>query len=140
MNVREMITANLLVKFLALFLAVVLCLFVWLETGVEEDVVVPLRLVNIPAGLRVQEPVLPEITLHLSGPRIMLLRQRWQGEPLTLDLAGGQTGNVFFSRAWTPAAPCPGGKSVECPAGNTAVDSRPAGGITGRSSEGLPQR
>lgn len=110
MNVREMITANLLVKFLALFLAVVLCLFVWLETGVEEDVVVPLRLVNIPAGLRVQEPVLPEITLHLSGPRIMLLRQRWQGQPLTLDLAGARPGMFSLAGLGRQLHPVPGVK------------------------------
>lgn len=92
MSVREIFAANLLVKFLALFLAVVLCLFVWLETGAEEDVVLPLRLVNLPAGLRVQAPGPVAITLRLSGARIMLLRQRWQGQPLTLDLNGAKPG------------------------------------------------
>jgi len=127
MSVREIFTANLLVKFLALFLAVVLCLFVWLETGVEEDAVLPLRLVNIPAGLRLQAPIPVDITLRLAGPRIMLLRQRWQGQPLTLDLAGAGPGMFSLTGLDRRLRLVPGVKALWVQPANLQLTLEPQG-------------
>ena len=97
MNLKSLLTENVEMKLLSILLAATLCLFVALEAVDEVEIPLSVSYVNIPAGLAVK--AIPESgsLLHVSGPRILLLRQKLKGAPIRLDLAGAGEGAVVFS-------------------------------------------
>jgi hypothetical protein len=97
MKLQELFFANAQLKLLSLLLAAVLWLFVTLETGDEAEVPLMVKFVNIPPGLTLQRaPTLP-LSLRVAGSRTLLIRQKWLGVRVELDLSKGQAGQVTFS-------------------------------------------
>ncbi len=97
MKLNEIFFAHLPLKLLSLFFAAVLWLLVTLETGDEAEVPLAVKFVNAPPGLALQGDLPAPLSLCLSGPRSLLLRQKWQGARVELDLSGAQAGRVSFS-------------------------------------------
>jgi hypothetical protein len=97
MKSTGIIAANWQLKLLSLLFAAVLWLFVTLETGDEIEVPLRVKFVNTPAGLILLDGTSKPPSLRIAGPRTLLLRQRWQGVTVELDLAGVRTGKAKFS-------------------------------------------
>jgi hypothetical protein len=97
MRLPESLDASLQLKLLSLFFAAVLWLFVRLETGTATDMPLAVDFVNIPAGVSLQVTPSTPLSLSVTGPRTLLLRQKWLGARLRLDLAGTRPGHVVFS-------------------------------------------
>ena len=97
MNLRDIIFANLKLKLLSLLFAVVLWLFVALETSDEAEVPLVLKPVNIPAGLTVSQEAFPSLQLLVAGSRTLIIRQRLKGAYVELDLSKAVAGVVTFS-------------------------------------------
>lgn len=92
MNLMTVFTANLPVKFFSLLLAVLLWLFITLETADELEIALSVSYDNIPSGLTVRTDRNPELLLRIGGPRILLLRQKLKGASVHFDLSGAQAG------------------------------------------------
>jgi hypothetical protein len=112
MTLREVATRHLVLKLLSLLLAAVMWLFVALEREDEVEVVVPLRLERLPAGLALYKAPLPQVLVRLAGPRLLLLRQQWQPLAIPLDLAGVREGKVAFTSLERSLKPVPGVRVV----------------------------
>jgi len=97
MKLQEVLFATLQLKLLSLLFAAVLWLFVTLETGDEVDMPLAVRFVNSPPGLALQGGPSAPLSLRIAGPRTLLIRQRWHGATVELDLAGVRPGRVTFS-------------------------------------------
>jgi len=97
MKLPEVLTANLQCKLLSLLFAAVLWLFVRLETGAEVEMPLAVDFVNSPPGVTLQAAPSAPLSLRVSGPRTLLLRQMWLGARLRLDLAGARPGTFTFS-------------------------------------------
>lgn len=97
MRLPESLCANGRLKSLSLLLAVVLWLFVTLESPDEIEMPVVLTVVNIPPGLTLRAVPSTAVSLRVAGPRTLLLRQKWQGARLELDLGGAVAGWTRFS-------------------------------------------
>lgn len=91
------LTGNLQLKLLSLLFAVFLWFFVYMESAGETDVPLSVAFVNIPAGSVVRGNVPPHLTARIAGPRILLLRQKFRGASLRIDLAGVPAGGVEIS-------------------------------------------
>jgi YbbR domain-containing protein len=96
MNAREMLTHNLGLKALSLFLAIVLWLFV--VAGMEEEIgmSLPVVFVHLSPELAVVNRPTAKIDVRLSGPRILLLRLKAEQLPVLLDLQGVREGTTTF--------------------------------------------
>jgi len=97
MTIHELAFRKPVLKLLSLLLAAVLWLFVTLEREDELDVIVPLRLEGLPAGLTVRKTPLPEVSIRLAGAKLLLIKQQWRSLYIPLDLAGVREGKVSFS-------------------------------------------
>ena len=97
MKLQQFFLANVELKLLSLLFAAVLWLFVTLETGDETEIPLALKFVNSPPGLTLQGVPATPLSLRIAGPRTLLLRQRWHGATVELDLAGARAGRVTFS-------------------------------------------
>jgi len=97
MKLPEILCANLQLKLLSLLFAAVLWLFVMLETGDEVEVPLAVKFVNPPPGMLLQGAPSAPLSLRIAGPRTLLIRQRWHGAEVELDLAGARPGRVTFS-------------------------------------------
>ncbi len=96
MSVKEMLTANLGLKALSLFLAATLWLFVTMGMEGEEEVRVPVRVINILPHLSIENQVPPVVDLRIAGPKILLMRLDKEQLIATLDLQEVGVGNVAF--------------------------------------------
>jgi len=79
---------NLPIKLLALALAAALWLMASGARQEERELLVPLVLQNIPAGLAVENRIPPEIRVMVSGPRFSLRGIQWERRTILLDLSG----------------------------------------------------
>ncbi len=96
MKIREMLTHNLGLKTLSLFLAAVLWLFVSSGREAETELSLPVVLTNIPPGMTVTNRPPSRIDVRLAGPRILLLRLDARRLPVVLDLKGAGEGTTGF--------------------------------------------
>jgi YbbR domain-containing protein len=96
MNVREMLTHNLGLKVLSLFLAMVLWLFV--AAGKEAEIGLSLQIVfaHLSPGLAIVNGPPARIDVRLAGPRILLLKLKAERLPVLLDLQGIREGTTAF--------------------------------------------
>lgn len=113
MNFKHFLTTNIEMKLLSILLAATLCLLVALEAVDEVEIPLSVSYVNTPSGFAVK--TLPESgrMVRVSGPRILLLRQKLKGVPIRLDLAGAEEGTVVFSEGAIPVKLVQGVKSVK---------------------------
>jgi hypothetical protein len=95
MKVKEMVTENLGLKALSLFLAVVLWLFVVLGMEGEADFTVPVRFMNLSPRFSVEKQT-PTIELRVAGPKFLLMRLDRARLTASLDLAGVGEGSVVY--------------------------------------------
>jgi len=93
----KLLTGNLQLKLLSLLFAVLLWFFVTMQGTGETDIPLAVMFVNMPAGTVVQEKASSQVVARVSGPRILLLRQKFRGASLRLDLAGVPVGRVEIS-------------------------------------------
>lgn len=96
MNLKNIFTTNMQMKFLCLFLAAILWLFVTLESNDEIDLPISVSCLNKPVGLAVKGDVFSEVTARVEGPKILLLRQKLKGVLLQLDLSGAREGVLAY--------------------------------------------
>jgi len=96
MILKEMLSSSRQMKFLSLFLAFTLWLFVNLETGDEIEIPLSISYVNIPAGLAVKVDPASLFSVRVEGPKILLLRQKLKGVSLKLDLSGAKEGKIVY--------------------------------------------
>lgn len=88
------LTGNLQLKLLSLLFAAFLWFFVIMESTGEVDIPLTVTFVNTPPGSVLQGSVPPHLMARISGPRILLLRQKFRGASLRIDLAGVPVGRV----------------------------------------------
>jgi YbbR domain-containing protein len=96
MNVREMLTHNLGLKVLSLFLAIVLWLFVAAGMETEIGLVLPVVFAHLSPDLAVVNRPPARIDVRLAGPRILLLKLKAERLPVLLDLQGVREGTTVF--------------------------------------------
>jgi len=96
MNVREMLTHNLGLKALSLFLAIVLWLFVVAGMETEIGLSLPVVFAHLSPGLTVVNRPPDRIDVRLSGPRILLMKLNAERLPVLLDLQGAREGTTTF--------------------------------------------
>jgi YbbR domain-containing protein len=96
MKMREMLTHNIGLKALSLFLASVLWLFVAAGQKSEIGLTLPVKVTNLPPGLAIANRLPARIDVRLAGPRIMLLRLNTDRHPVLLDLKGAGEGTTSF--------------------------------------------
>ena len=96
MNLREVLTHNLGLKALSLFLAVVLWLFVAAGTESETGMSLPVVFAHLSPGLTVVNRPPARIDVRLSGPRILLMKLKADQLPVLLDLQGVREGTTVF--------------------------------------------
>ena len=113
MNLKSVLTTNSEMKLLSLLLAATLCLLVAFEAVDEVEIPLSVSYVNTPSGLAVK--AIPESgrLIRVTGPRILLVRQKLQGVPLRLDLAGAGEGTVVYSGETSPVKLVQGVKVVK---------------------------
>lgn len=97
MNLRPLLCEKLQLKLLSLLFAVLLWLFVTMESGGEMDVPLSVGFVNIPAGMTVRDVSPPRLQVRISGARILLLRQKLRGATAYVDLSGTRAGRLVVS-------------------------------------------
>lgn len=97
MKLADVFFANWQLKLLSLLFAAVLWLFVVLESDDETQLPLTIKLVNVPPGLKLQGVPAARYSLHIAGPRTLLMRQGWRGASVSLDLSGAQAGRVMLS-------------------------------------------
>lgn len=112
MSLQESLLANGKLKLLSLLLAAGLWLFVTLESNDETEMLLPLTLVNMPPGLTLQDVPPPSLALRIAGPRTLLLRQKWRGARLELDLGGATSGRNKFSELERRVRLLPGVRAI----------------------------
>lgn len=85
MTLHSFFCTRIRLKVLSLLFAAVLWLFVFLESGAEQEFAVVLKPVNIASGFSVAiNP--PQLKVQLSGARSLLLRQQLIGLRAEIDL------------------------------------------------------
>jgi YbbR domain-containing protein len=96
MNVREMLTHNIGLKALSLFLAMMLWLFV--AAGMESEIALfmPVVFAHLSPGLAIVNQPPARIDVRLAGPRILLLKLKAERLPVFLDLQGVREGITAF--------------------------------------------
>ena len=97
MKLPEVVFARLQLKLLSLLFAAALWLLVTLESTDEAEVPLVVQFVNTPPGLALQGGASTPLSLRITGPRTLLLRQRWLRAKVELDLAGARPGRVTFA-------------------------------------------
>lgn len=97
MNLRETLTANLQLKLLSLLFALFLWVFVTLEGTGEIEIPLEVKVANIPPGLSLKNQQLGPLSIRLSGPRILLVRQQFRGAATVIDLSGAVAGRRSLS-------------------------------------------
>ncbi len=88
MIISRFLRDNLPIKLLALALAAALWLMASGARQEEREIMVPVALQNIPAGLAVENRIPPGIRVMVSGPRFSLRVTQWERKTITLDLSG----------------------------------------------------
>lgn len=97
MSFTSSFTVKLQLKLLSLVLAALLWLFIALEAVDELDIPLDVSTVNTPAGLVVKSMQGSAPLLRIAGPRVLLLRQKWLGVSVRLDLSRAQEGDLLLS-------------------------------------------
>jgi hypothetical protein len=97
MSFRALYTENLKLKALSLLFAAVLSLFVALKAKDEVEIPIRVNFISLPDGLTLKEPVQRQLTLRMTGPRLLLMKQQSRGVSISLDLSGLAGGRVSFS-------------------------------------------
>ena len=96
MSLRKMLTHNLGLKIMSLFLAMVLWLFVAAEKDSEISLSVPVEIANIPAGLVVVSQPLSRIDVRFAGPKILIMSLQWNRPKVYLDMKDAHEGTTEF--------------------------------------------
>ena len=98
MNLKSILTTNIQMKLLSLLLAAMLWLFIALEAVGELEIPLSISYVNTPAGLGIKasQGVGPHM-IRIEGPKILLLRQKWKGVAIYIDLSGAKEGDMLLS-------------------------------------------
>jgi hypothetical protein len=96
MSIQERWCDNLKLKALALMLALLLWLFA--TTGAEGDleIMVPVRLRNLPPQFSVGNKVPSVVELRIAGPKMLLWWLNRERPVITLDLQGVGEGSVAY--------------------------------------------
>jgi hypothetical protein len=97
MSLSAIFSSNLQLKIFSLLLALVLWVFVALESESEIDLPLQVRMINLPKEMQVKELRPTVMSIHLAGPRILLFRQQLKGVTVMLDLSGVKPGRTVFS-------------------------------------------
>ena len=96
MNLREILTHNLGLKTLSLFLAMVLWLSVAAGMKAEIGLSLPVVFAHLSPGLAVVNQPPARIDVRLSGARILLMKLKAEQLPVLLDLQGVREGTTVF--------------------------------------------
>lgn len=97
MNIRDMFRSNLQMKFLSLFLAANIWLFVFFETVDEIEIPLSVNFVNTPSGFTAESKTGHGILIRIEGKRMLLLRQNIKGASVTIDLSAAALGSRVFT-------------------------------------------
>jgi hypothetical protein len=97
MKLHPVISEKPQLKLLSLLCAAALWAFVSLQGADELEIPLQVRFVNIPAGTALRSNAAPRLSLRVSGPRILLLRQKFLGATARLDLYGTIAGRIEFA-------------------------------------------
>jgi len=98
MNLREVVTHNLGLKIMSLFLAIVLWLFIAAEKDSEISFSVPVEIVNLPNGLVVASRPPARIDVRVAGPKVVLMSLQWNLPKVFLDMKDAREGTTEFPR------------------------------------------
>ncbi len=96
MSVRERLLHNLDLKLLATALAVVLWLYVTAGKEAEVAVAVPVRVVNLSAGLALADQPPDRLDVRVVGPALALRRLHPDKMVVSLDMGQVKVGSVAF--------------------------------------------
>lgn len=97
MSLKSMLTTNMRMKLLSLLLAALLWLFVNLEAADEIEIPLSVSYLNTPSVLAVKPSRDSGCSVRIEGARILLLRQKFKGVSLTLDLSAAREGITVYS-------------------------------------------
>jgi hypothetical protein len=97
MNLPPVVCEKLRLKLLSLLCSAALWVFVTLQGGDELEMPLQVQFVNIPTGAVLRTAAVPRLSVRISGPRILLLHQKFRGVTASLDLAGTTVGRVEFA-------------------------------------------
>lgn len=86
-----------LVRFISLFLAVILWLVVGGEDKVDKNVMIPVEIINLPRDLVISNQFKKEIEVTVSGPRSLILEMSNKIVTRQVDLSAATPGSMVVS-------------------------------------------
>ncbi|SDO99657.1 CdaR family protein [Desulforhopalus singaporensis] len=101
-----------LLRFISLFLAVVLWYFVGGEDRVDKTVMVPLEIINLPRDLVISNQFKKEMEVTVSGPRTQIMEMAEKGVTRQVDLSSASPGSMVIETR-NEQVPVPRGVTVQ---------------------------
>ncbi len=95
-NLASIFSKDWLLKFVSLFMAVVLWSFVGGEDRVDKNVMIPIEIINLPRDLVISNQFKKEIEVTVSGPRTMILELSSRAVTRQVDLSAATPGTMVI--------------------------------------------
>ncbi|MBU1564040.1 MAG: hypothetical protein KJ630_00255 [Proteobacteria bacterium] len=95
-NLTRLLSKDWLLKFVSLFLAVVLWYFVGGEDRIDKNVMVPIEIINLPRDLVISNQFKKEIEVTVSGPRSLILEMATRAVTRQVDLSTATPGTMVI--------------------------------------------
>jgi len=95
-NLTDLVSKDLVLKFISLVLAVVLWYFVGGEDRVDKNVMIPIEIINLPRDLVISNQFKKEIEVTVSGPRSLILEMTSKAITRQVDLSAATPGTMVI--------------------------------------------
>jgi YbbR domain-containing protein len=111
-NLTDLVSKDLLLKFISLVLAIVLWYFVGGEDRVNKNVMIPIEIINLPRDLVISNQFKKEIEVTVSGPRSLIMEMTNRAITRQVDLSAATPGTMVIQND-NDHIPVPRGVTVQ---------------------------
>jgi len=108
----KLVSKDWFLKFVSLFLAVILWYYVGGENRVDKNVMIPIEIINLPRDLVISNQFKKEIEVTVSGPRALILDMTNKAITRQIDLSAATPGTMVIENS-NQHIPVPRGITVQ---------------------------